>query len=271
MADLFVRRSAEDYTEAFFSLHPTGPAWPHAEPPTASDSSEHGDGEALSDLTRGLAQVWGDKVDARAADLLFIETDPRFATEMLPDWERAFGLPDPCVQEQYTLEERRLSLIERISAEGGQSRAYFYNLAARLGYVIRIVEYSPFMAGISRCGDTRPTGTNGELYRWQVAPPEIRFYWTVRVYGSRVSWFRAGEGQCGIDPMVRFSQAMDLECLFRRYKPAHTEILFDYANVTPKYDEYLPFQAGVNHCGTDHLLTIIEHGGDPLPADSVSL
>ena len=62
---------------------------------------------------------------------------------------------------------------------------------------------------------------------------------------------------------------MDLECLFRRYKPAHTEVLFDYANVTPKYQEYVPFRAGVNHCGTDPLLTIIEHGGDPLPADSV--
>ncbi|MBP2494929.1 MULTISPECIES: YmfQ family protein [Methylobacterium] len=259
MSDGFIRRDGDDYAEAFARLLPRGEAW-----------SRDPDGDLMR-LVRGQAEIWGAVVDPRAADLLELELDPRFTTELLPDWERAFGLPDPCVQEQYTLEERRLALIERITTEGGQSRAFFYNVASRLGYVIRIVEYSPFMAGISRCGDTRATGTNGEQYRWQVGPPEIRFYWTVRVYGSRVSWFRAGAGQCGIDPMVRFSMAMDLECLFRRYKPAHTEILFDYANVTPKYQEYVPFRAGVNHCGTDPLLTIIEHGGDPLPAESVPL
>ncbi|GEP09800.1 YmfQ family protein [Methylobacterium gnaphalii] len=257
--DRHVRRDGDDYAEAFASLLPVGAAWPR-DP-----------GSDLMRLLRGQAEIWGSTVDARAADLLEREADPRSTLELLSEWERAFGLPEPCVDEELTIEERRLLLVEKITAEGGQSRAFFYAVAMRLGYVIRIVEYSPFMCGVSRIGDTRQTGTNGEQYRWEIGPPEIRFYWKIRVYGQRVSWFRTGSGQCGIDPMVRFSLATDLECLFRRYKPAQTEIVFDYENVTPRYEEYIFFRCGEDHCGTDRLMTIIEHGGDPLPAESVPL
>lgn len=257
--DRHVRRSGDDYAEAWTNLLPSGGAWPR-DP-----------GSTLVRLLRGEAQIWGDPVDSRAADLLERETDPRATLTMLEDWERAFGLPEECVAEPLTIEERRLVLVEKITSEGGQSRAYFYALAAKLGYVIRIEEYSPFMAGVSRVGDTRQTGTNGESYRWQVGPPEIRFYWKVRVWGSRISWFRAGSGECGVDPMVRFSLASDLECLFRRYKPAHTEIVFDYANVANRYEEYVPFRCSVHSAGIDPLLKIIGHGGDPIPPDSIPL
>lgn len=258
-SDAFTRRDGDDYAQAFADLLPTGPAW-------SRDPDS-----ALMRLVRGQAEIWGTLVDARAADLLEVESDPRSTVGLLEDWERAFGLPDPCVQEQITIEERRQLLVQRIAEEGGQSRSYFYAVAARLGYVIRIVEYSPFMCGVSRVGDTRQTGTNGEQYRWEIGSSDIRFYWKVRVYGNRVSWFRMGSGQCGVDPMARISQASDLECLFRRYKPAHTEIIFDYQNVTPIYQEYVPFRCGENRCGVDRLLTIIDHGGDPLPPESVPL
>jgi len=178
--DQHIRRSGEDYAEAFAGLFPPGAAWPR-------DAAS-----VLMMLLRGQAEIWGSRVDARAADLLETETDPRATIEMLSDWERAFGLPDPCVQEPLTVEERRLVLVQRMTSEGGQSRAFFYALAAALGYVIRIEEYSPFMVGYSRCGDTRPTGTEGEPYRWQLGPPKIRFYWKVHVWGERISWFRVG-------------------------------------------------------------------------------
>ncbi|MGF6252558.1 uncharacterized protein YmfQ (DUF2313 family), partial [Methylobacterium sp. PvP062] len=119
MSDGFIRRDGDDYAEAFARLLPRGEAW-----------SRDPDGDLMR-LVRGQAEIWGAVVDPRAADLLELELDPRFTTELLPDWERAFGLPDPCVQEQYTLEERRLALIERITTEGGQSRAFFYNVASR--------------------------------------------------------------------------------------------------------------------------------------------
>ena len=259
MADQHIRRSGADYAEAFAALLPTGTAWPR-DPATV-----------LMMLLRGQAEVWGSNVDSRSADLLETETDPRATIEMLSDWETAFGLPDPCVQEPLTIEERHIDLVQRMTSEGGQSRAFFYALAASLGYVIRIEEYSPFMAGYSRCGDTRTTGAAGETYRWQVGPPEIRFYWKVHVWGERISWFRTSSGQCGVDPLVRFSLASDLECLFNRYKPAQTQIIWDYANVTPIYDVYTPFRCSVNHCGTDPLLLITQEGGAPYPPETLPL
>ncbi|WP_407529446.1 YmfQ family protein [Methylobacterium oryzisoli] len=259
MLDRHIRRSGDDYAEAWSDLLPSGTAWPRD-----TDS-------VLKRLLRGQAQVWGDPVDSRAGDLLERETDPRATLQMLSEWERAFGLPEPCVQEPLTIEERRQALLEKMTAQGGQSRMFFYGLAARLGYVIRIQEFSPFMAGISRCGDTRQQEINGLPYRWEIGPSEIRFHWKVRVWGSRISWFRAASGRAGVDPHVRFSQAEDLECLFRRYRPAHTEIVFDYANVSPVYQVYTQFRCGVDHCGTDALLEIETFGGDPLPPEALPL
>lgn len=217
LASGFVRRSGADYADGFAALLPTGPAWPR---------------DAASVLMRavaGLAGVWG-RVDARAADIVEIETDPRATLELLPDWERAWGLPDPCVSEPQGVDERRLILVHRITLLGGQSREFFVGVAAELGYAIEIREYSPFMAGVSRCGDTRDLDEGGR-YRWEIAAPESRFYWTVRIAGVRLIWFRASVGESGIDPHLRFSRATDLECVLERWKPAHTEIIFDYSGL----------------------------------------
>ena len=219
--DRHTRRSGADYGAAFADLLPTGSAW-------SRDPSE-----PLMRLMRGQGEIWGRSVDDRAADLLERESDPRDTLELLAEWERAFGLPDPCIDEDLTVEERRLVLVEKITSEGGQSLAFFYGVAAALGYEVRIIEFSPFTCGVSRVGDTRETGADDEPYRWEIGPPEIRYYWKVGISGQRVSWFRAGSGQSGIDPMVRFSLATDLECLYRRYKPAQTVIVFSYEDVAP--------------------------------------
>lgn len=214
-------------------------------------------------LISGEAQVWGDKVDARAADLLELETDPRFTREMLSDWERAFGLPDACVSEPLTIADRIDALLRRMTEAGGQSMAFFYSIAESLGYRIDIFEYAPFMCGVSECGDirpiddyedyglitdavtisedwglvTEPADSFEELdrdydnYRWVVGAEDIRFYWRVKILDVRFSWFRCGTGECGVDPHLTISLATDLECLFRRYKPAHTDVVFDYSGI----------------------------------------
>jgi len=220
-SDRHTRRVGDDYADALANLLPTGPAWPRDQ-----------DG-VLMRLQAGLAEVWGGKVDPRAADLLEREADPRVTFELLPDWERAFGLPDACVDEPLTIGDRQRALVERMTTEGGQSRPFFIELAARLGYTIRIREFAPFMCGISQCGDTRPTGAAGEDYRWEIGPEEMRFYWTARIDRARLAWFRtgAGGGQVGVDPHLQIGIASDLECLFQRFKPAHTRILFDYSGL----------------------------------------
>jgi uncharacterized protein YmfQ (DUF2313 family) len=245
MVDQFVRRSADDYAEAFDGLHPVGPAWPRAEAPTPGDDSPRGDDEALSDLTRGLAQVWG-RVDARAADLLFIETDPRFTYEMLEDWERAFGLPDPCVPVVQSLPERRQALVNKLTTEGGQSRAFFISVAAALGYSITITEYLPFQFGMSSFGGPRG----------RIAPPWVRFYWKVRVNGGRTTHFQFGASSFGRDAILEIRKAEDLECLFRRWKPAHTIVLFDYHDTAPTLTVER-FNSGTSRFGNDPILRVV--------------
>jgi uncharacterized protein YmfQ (DUF2313 family) len=74
-------------------------------------------------------------------------------------------------------------------------------------------------------------------YRWTLGPPEKRFYWTVVVNQVRYTPARVSVAQCGIDPLLRISLATDLECIFRRYKPAHTYVIFDYTPTPEIIDE----------------------------------
>jgi uncharacterized protein YmfQ (DUF2313 family) len=246
MSDRHVRRSGDDYAEALSDLLPRGQAWPR-DPDTT-----------LMKVVRGLAQIWA-LVDSRAADLLERESDPRTTLELLPDWERNWGLPDPCYQSPQTIGDRQRALVQRMTIEGAQSRAFFIEQAAYIGYTITISEYRPFMVGIDRCGDNRTIGNGaaqynewghlvltprgaspvpvGDLSEWPnygFGPAENRFYWTVHVATASLTWFRLGNGggQTGVDPHLRIGIADDLECLLNRWKPAHTEILFDYSGLS---------------------------------------
>lgn len=324
LRDKHITRSGSDYAEAFSRLLPQGIAWPR------NPSS------VLMQLVRGLTVIWG-YFEARASLLLEQESDPRVTQEMLPDWERNWGLPDPCYQEPSTIGERQKALIQRMTIVGAQSRQFFIDAAAYIGYTITINEYRPFMVGIDRCGDNRliygpvyyrdgttsnyysgldgvwspfvpnHTGTsvpagglgsdgqfywktdNNVLYKkisgtwypqetaqitigsgpptdpdaaWQtdqfgnpllnprgvrlsevgeysaypyvLGPHTNRYYWTVHVDTARLTWFRVGGGggQTGVDPHLRISLALDLECLLNRWKPAHTQIIFDYSGLT---------------------------------------
>ncbi|GGC68658.1 YmfQ family protein [Chelatococcus reniformis] len=218
----FARRDGADYAEALANLLPQGVAW-------SRDPDS-----VLMQLIAGLAQTWG-LVDDRAADLLQVEADPRTTLELLDDWERAYGLPDPCLAEPQGVADRQQALVTHMTFVGRQDRGFFVGLAASLGYAIEIKEYSPFMCGISRVGDTRPTGTDGEQFRWEIGPPEMRFFWTVRVGATRLTWFRVGGGggHVGIDPHLRIALATDLECMLRRWKPAQTDLVFDYSGLGP--------------------------------------
>ena len=245
VSDHHIRRSGADYTEAFLSLLPQGQAWP-----------KHAPGSVLSKTSAGLCDYWG-FVDGRAGDLLEIESDPRLTIELLPDWERNWGLPDPCYTAPLTIAERQFALVQRMTIQGAQSREFFIVVAASIGYHITISEYRVFVVGIDRCGDSRVYGdgstpmvnewdqpivnvrgvpvAEGELSAWPqygLGPPSNRFYWTVHVDQAKLVWFRCASGKCGVDPHLRIGFADDLECLLNRWKPAHTEIIFDYSGLS---------------------------------------
>jgi uncharacterized protein YmfQ (DUF2313 family) len=223
--DRHIRRGQEEYAHALSALLPQGIAWPRW-PETV-----------IMKFVYGLAGIMG-WADGRAADLLEIESDPRATIEMLDSWERAWGLPDPCFKTPQTVDERRKVLVMRMTLLGAQSREFFIGIANYLGYQVSISEYRPFMVGVDCCGDNRAL-EGGVLGDWpcQIGDPSMRFAWTVHVQETKLVWFRAGNGQAGIDPHLRIARDNDLECIYRRWGPAHTLPLFDYSGISDPFAE----------------------------------
>ena len=161
-----------DYLEQFFALQPPGRALP-ADPESVW-------GRLLDALAQEPARI-----DSRADDLTR-ESDPRQAIELLPDWGRVCGLPGDCpISWDSSLQARRAAVVAQLTGMGGQTAAFYKNLAALLDLEIESTEYKPFISGISRCGDR----LNG-LY-------DVRFCWSVVVKGQRVTRFRCGQSVCG--------------------------------------------------------------------------
>lgn len=212
VGEQWVQRVAADYTVGLNRLLPTGAAWPR-------DASE-----PLQLMVAGLAQIWGDVVEANAALLLVTESDPRTTNMLLPDWERNWGLPDNCLPfPPTTISGRENALVARMTLLGSQNKNFFIGQATALGQNISVREYAPYMCGVSRVGDTRyakPYYSDDPVdFRWQCGDPINRFWWLVN--------------------MVHVLTG--IECIFRREKPAHTDIVFTYSSTLDRADSVYPW------------------------------
>lgn len=191
---------SDDFQQLIARLGARGPAWPR-------------------DLGSVQMRAWGAVADiiarfhARAADLSERESDPAQTIELLPDWERAWGLPDPCVPGEQTVAQRRDALLAKMATLGGQSRAYFIAVAARLGYAITIDELHSFRADES-CADDPCYG------------PDWDFVWQVNAPAVTIRYFEA-DGSFADEPLEVFGNDA-LECVINALKPAHTIVLFAY-------------------------------------------
>lgn len=192
--------TAQDFLHAAQDLMPWGAIWPR-------DT-----GAFQARVLAGIADDMA-RVHARAADLSERESNPELTTELLADWERAYGLPDTCTAPLSTVQQRRLALLFRIAERGGQSPGYYVSVALRMGYVITIEEPKPV-----RIGD--PIG--GPMYG-----EEWAYAWIVHASPTHVFFARIGESQVG-DPLRAWSNA-ELECRLRQIAPAHTVLIFDYS------------------------------------------
>lgn len=191
--------SQEDYADALAQLLPPGAAW-------AADGTPLG--AVLAGLSAELARV-----DARA-DVLLREADPGQAQELLTEWETVLGLPDPCLTESQTVAERRSSARRRLTMQAGQSAAFYIGLAASLGYTVTVEDFSSAAeataAGLLVSGDSW-------AYTWRVNVAA----------GTSVRAFKAGGSAAG-DPLRSWG-VEELECLIKRFAPAHTVVLFAYS------------------------------------------
>jgi|GEM_PF-2742733 len=112
-----------------------------------------------------------------------------------------------------TVAERRGRLLQKVAFQGGQSRQYFIDFLAALGYPgATITEYKPFKAN-SKCN--APLNQGGWRYAWRVNVPASaaskRFNAVSRCY----------------EPLTTFGDP-GLACLLAKYKPAHTILYIAY-------------------------------------------
>ncbi|WP_329602961.1 YmfQ family protein [Pectobacterium carotovorum] len=173
----------DDYTHALQNLMPTGMAWPRSV------------GGIQYALLRALAQSFH-VTDVTAHELL-TGAFPPTATMLLPEWEATLGLPDDCaIGDIVTIEQRRQAVVTKLLSTGGQSKTYFIELAAMLGYEVTITEYRQARAGLSVCGDP----LNGEFWP---------FVWLVTITKDNP------------DGPIRL-----LKCRLDAFSPSHTVLQF---------------------------------------------
>lgn len=193
--------TAADYLSQQQALLPQGPAWPR-EPDAL-----------LTRLLDGFAEEFA-RADGRAGQLID-ESDPRTTYELLADWERVAGLPGECallVGLDLTVAQRQSALVAKLTERGGQSRAYFIALAARLGFEITITEYHEW--SVEDDVEAPLSGADWN-FAWQVdAPLSTVIDMTVE---SDVEM-----------PFAVWGNAL-LECALSKDKPAHTVVLFAYS------------------------------------------
>ena len=195
--------NAGTYAEAILSkLLPRGSAW--------IDEA----GTRLRELLRAMAELLV-SLHLRALVLLE-ELDPRTTHEMLTDWERALGLPGDCAPLGETLQQRRVAVLDILTATGGANAAYFIALAESLGHSgVTISEFNPFRIG-DRIGDSL-SGDSAQ-FAWQVNIPQA----------ETITDFRVGLSAVG-EPLRAWGNER-FECAFLERKPAHTKIVFAYGS-----------------------------------------
>lgn len=146
------------------------------------------DDSQLARLLRGLAVEYA-RVDETASSLID-EVLPDSTTHLIENWERIAGITAPTA----TIEERRRDVVARLTARGGQTVAYFLELAAAVGVELLLFEHSELIAGFS-AGDYLTNG--GWPYAFRVYRPD---------------------GQ----PVDK-----DLRSRLLQLRPSHTRIVFD--------------------------------------------
>lgn len=195
--------TAEENLQQLLLLLPKGPAWPR-EVDTVLYAQ-------LANFADELARI-----NLRVIDLVN-ESDPRTTRELLPDWERVAGLPDPCVvSDELTIEQRQIALTTKLTLRGDQSRTYFINLAAGMGYPDATIDEFRPMTCNDNCNDA--LYSEGDIWTWQINLPSDGGI----VYAN-----------CNSDCTVPLQSWGDeaIECRINRYKPAHTTVIFAYPDL----------------------------------------
>jgi uncharacterized protein YmfQ (DUF2313 family) len=196
-----------DYLAAFQRLLPRGRVW------------HRGWGTVQAAHLLTLMPTWA-RLHTRAGEVI-AETFPcSVAAEMLPEWEATLGLPD--CEPLDTVQQRQAAVCAKFSMRGGQSMAYFIELAAAHGFTIEIEQHQAFRVDINAADD--PLSDSAWDYAWTVISPAT----------DTIVYFRADASHAD-EPLATWGNEQ-LECLIRMYAPAHTIPMFQYGTTTGTQD-----------------------------------
>lgn len=183
-----------EYRQQLRALLPRGPAWPN-------------------DLTNGvldaLLTAFADSLERVDADVfrLIEEADPRTTSELLTDWERICGLPDPGSELGETLTARRNAVVQRLTTEGSLTAAFVILQALQLGFSITIQEFEPSEFGTPVFGDEFAG---------------ISAWWNFHVVTPDAGVFDGEFGGMTFGEPLGYVGNEALAALIDRIKPAHT-------------------------------------------------
>lgn len=138
---------------------------------------------------------------------------PYDVQQLLPDWERVYGLPDACCGATSSWQQRFNALIGKIVERGGLSSPYYVQRLAAQGYAITINEFHA-----ATCVDDCGVGLYQDETGWQYA-------FEVVSQNNAVQLTTCGD-TCG-DPLATWGNSA-IECLINRLKPSHTIPIFSY-------------------------------------------
>jgi len=189
----FAWLSSAEYLPQIRKLFPRGDAWPE-DPDTTAEAMR----QAIADSAAAVHTL--------GSTLVEIEGDPTQTLLLLSDWEKDWGLPDPCTPLNATIAQRRAALVGKIVSNAGGNLsllAYLEAVAAAYGYTIT-----------ARYG----RATDGTGWQWLIV--------ITAQTASTESFFRAGDSGAG-DFLNTWNNSQ-LECVLRRITPAHKQLSYTY-------------------------------------------
>jgi uncharacterized protein YmfQ (DUF2313 family) len=172
--------------------------------------SKNKEGEPLRKILQGLATQW---LDFRnSLNKVVSEYDLTKTTDLISEWEAFVGIPDGCIKNTGTLEQRRLNILLKLAGINATTKKQFENIAKVLGYDITVE------TGIDI--SSLPLSLPFIL----IDPAEAPFTIVVSLDSSlKPSGFPLTL------PFLLGSDVPDvLNCLFNKLKPAHCKLYFRY-------------------------------------------
>jgi uncharacterized protein YmfQ (DUF2313 family) len=179
-------------------------------PPGAAFGSPDGQAVSLSSSLARFTRVLLSPFEwlyARAFQLA-LEANTQTVSELLPDWEQDFGLPEKCFTGEQTAAQRLTALRRKVMAESLAHPEDFVRVAADFGFTIELEEPNIFECGGSECGGRHEAGAVSD-----------EAYLVVRVKDSAETFFEIGASECGVDRLYDLVGASDVLCFLRQELP----------------------------------------------------